>query len=104
MEIQKIKYSKCPHCKQHGIKAFSKISHRHNPILTCKYCGKRFSVNIILSIFVKIAIPVFFGSITKLFFENLDEDILMLILYVACVLTLFLFEYFAPLEEIPDKK
>ena len=42
IDFEKIKYSKCPTCKEHGIPAFSKISRRHNPTLKCKYCNKCF--------------------------------------------------------------
>ena len=99
MNFEKIKYSKCPSCKKHGIPAFRKIGHRYNPAVTCRYCGKSFSVNIVLSIFMKIAIGLFVGGIafaakTYLF------DVPLLIWTILMLFLWFLCEYFVPLEEI----
>ena len=93
-------YSKCPNCKQHGIKAFNKMAGMHNPTLNCIYCGKKFRMNIALAIIIKISIPVFVGAFG--FFIN---DTIKIPLWIYCVITvilLFLFEYFAPIEEINE--
>ena len=93
----KILYSKCPSCKKHGLKAFNKMAGMHNPILTCKYCGKKFSMNMALAIIVKIGIPVFVGIIALIF-----NNIIRIPFWIYCVIgiiLLLLFEYFAPLEE-----
>ena len=96
--FEMIKYSKCPHCKKYGIKAFFKTSHGHNPILTCKYCGKKYSVNIALSIFMKIFIPIFLGLIF-LYLRNKNISIPFWIIAIIAILAFMIFEYFAPLDE-----
>ena len=99
INFEKIKYSKCPSCKKHGIPAFRKIGHRYNPAVTCRYCGKEFSVNIVLSIFMKIAIGVLVGSIAFAVKTYLFEvPFLIWIILMLCLW--FLCEYFVPLEEI----
>ena len=97
MNFKKIKYSKCPACKKHGIFAFNKIGHRYNRIVECHYCKKTFSVNIALSITMKIVIPLFVGIIA-LIVNTYIAKIPFLIWAIMILVLWFLFEYFAPLS------
>ena len=56
MDIEKIKYSKCPHCKKYGISAFRGISRNTTFVETCKYCGRRYRVNPALAFILTIVI------------------------------------------------
>lgn len=40
MDLEKIKYSKCPNCKKYGISALRGIGRASTSTVTCKYCGK----------------------------------------------------------------
>ena len=40
MDLEKIKYSKCPNCKKYGISANRGIHYHHTSVEICKYCGK----------------------------------------------------------------
>ena len=93
-----IRYSKCPNCKKHGIKAFFKTSHGHNPIVVCKYCQKKYTVNIALTIFMKIFLPV---SLGLLFLCLRIKNIVIpfWIIAIVVIIAYKIFEYFAPLEE-----
>lgn len=96
-KYNKLLYSKCPYCKQHGIKAFNKMAKMHNPTLICKYCGKKYSMNMALAIIIKIVIPALVG-IVALFINN----IIKIPIWIYCaigIILLLLFEYFAPLED-----
>lgn len=100
-KIQKIMYSRCPGCKKYGIFAFNKIGHRYNRNIECKYCKKKYSVNIALSIAMKIAIPVLIGIIGLLI--NTYVVYVPLLMWGIIILIVWgVFEYFAPLEERND--
>lgn len=101
MNINKIIYSKCPHCKQHGISLF-KTGYKYNPILTCKYCGKKFKVNRVLYLFVLLLWCIFLGISYRLK-DQFWPNIPYWISWIYSVIPLLLFEYFAPLEEESDK-
>ena len=98
MSLEKIKYSKCPTCKKHGIRAFLK-SGKYTYKLTCKYCSKKFKVNIVLNTFVNILIAIFVGSMAFMINKYIVSMPLWLFMGIAIVL-LLCFDYFAPLEEI----
>ena len=96
-KFRKIFYSKCPNCGEHGIKAFHKTLRRYNPIFKCKYCGKKFKMNMALSIVVKCGIAASIG----IFGLNFNK-VIKIPLWIYCVIAiilLLLFEYFSPLEE-----
>ena len=63
----KLKYSKCPNCKKHGITAFFKIGRGTNSEVTCKHCGKVFKVNWAFSFIMKISIGIFWGIVARIF-------------------------------------
>lgn len=95
--MTKLTHSKCPHCKQHGIRSFGKIGYKTNPVVTCKHCGKQFRVNWALSFLGKILIPSFIGF-CGLFLKSVG-----LPLWFWCVLAAVgfgLFEYIVPLEVV----
>ena len=101
MNLQKIKYSKCPSCKKYGIRAFFK-SGRYTYKLTCKYCKKKFKINIALNTLVTLTIAIVLASI----FYYLKKNFVEIPLWVGGVfaaILLLIFDYFAPLEEMDDK-
>jgi len=96
-KFRKIFYSKCPNCGEYGIKAFNKMLRRYNPILTCKYCSKKFKMNMALSIIFKCGIAALIAIFAAIF-----NNVIKMPLWIYCVIAiilLLLFEYFAPLEE-----
>ena len=93
MILEKLKFSKCPNCKKHGI-PFWKTGWRHNPILVCKYCNEKYKVNIALSIATKVLVPCLLGLILK--------GIPMPIFVIICVIVILILEYFAPVEELTE--
>ncbi len=94
MALEKIKYSKCPACKKHGIRAFFK-SGKYTCKLTCKYCSKRFKINIALNTLVNIFVAILVGLIAFI----VDQIPIWFLLIIALFL-LLCFDYFAPLEEL----
>lgn len=98
MSLEKIKYSKCPSCKRHGIRAFFK-SGKYTYKLTCRYCSKRFKINIALNTFVNIFIAIFVGSIAWVVNKHIIPMPLWFWMGMAIIL-LLCFDYFAPLEEV----
>jgi hypothetical protein len=101
MNFEKIKYSKCPGCKKHGIHSFKKIYRRHNSILTCKCCGGKFQVNFALSIIVKIIGAIVWGILASIFNKYIFF-IPIWIWFLTFIVAFLLFEYFAPLEEVKE--
>lgn len=97
-KLEKIKYNKCPACKKYGLSAFSKISHGHNPVVKCKHCGKQYSVNVALSIVLKISIAAFWG-VMALIFEKYLTPLSIWFWGIIAIISYFVFEYFAPFEE-----
>lgn len=98
INFEKIKYNKCPACKKYGILAFSKISHGHNPVVKCKFCGKQYSVNVAYSIILKISIAVFLG-VTALIFDKYLISLPIWFWIIMAIILYFVVEYFAPFEE-----
>ncbi len=94
MLLEKIKYSKCPSCKKHGIKTFFK-SGKYTYRLTCKYCKKNFKINIALNTLVNIFIGISVGLAAYI----VDSMPLWFWIGIAIIL-LLCFDYFAPLEEV----
>ena len=98
MSLEKIKYSKCPSCKRHGIRAFFK-SGKYTYKLTCRYCSKRFKINIALNTFVNIFIAILVCSIAWVVDKHIIPMPLWFWIGIAAIL-LLCFDYFAPLEEV----
>ena len=98
MSLEKIKYSKCPSCKKHGIRAFFK-SGKHTYKLTCRYCSKRFKINIVLNTFVNIFIAIFVAVIALIVNKHIIPMPSWFWMGMAIIL-LLCFDYFAPLEEV----
>ena len=102
MNFEKITHSKCPHCKKHGISAFFKTSYKHNPVIRCKYCGKKFKVNRAFSIIMILLIVLVVGISARIINENWFH----IPLWLVCIIVILLFlisYYFAQLEDINDK-
>ena len=100
MNIRKIINSKCPYCKKRGIQ-FYKTSYKYNPILTCRFCGKKFKVNRVLSITAIILLAVLVGVVSRKV-EEFYPNIPMWSPYCIMILLWLVFEYFAPLDECDD--
>lgn len=100
MNLEKLKNSKCPHCKQYGIKAFGKIGYRTNRTIVCGCCGKQYKVNWALSFVGKILIAVLLGLCAN-WVKPIGVPF-----WVWCILLITaygVFEYFVPMEEVEDK-
>ena len=100
MTLEQLKYSKCPSCKKHGIRAFSK-SGRYTYQLTCKYCSKKFKINSVLNYVVKIGIAISVGLLAAFVNEYIAPTPLWF--WIPAIIVLLLcFQYFAPLEELEE--
>lgn len=102
MKINKITHSKCPYCKKYGL-PFYKTSYKYNPVITCKFCNKKFKVSRILSMTVLILGGVAVGTI----FRKIDENWFDMPTWLWCSIGGFLwliFQYFAPLKEYKEQK
>ena len=99
MNFEKIKYCRCTKCHKHGIRAFKKIGYKYNPQVECKYCNSKFSVNFALSLMMKIFILMFWGILGFLFKTYIIE-IPLPIWCALGIISLFVFEYFCPMEEL----
>ncbi len=98
MFFEKIKYSKCPNCKKHGISSFCKTGYKYSPKLVCKCCGTKYRVNFALSSIIKLFIAFLIGIIANIFNRYVYE----IPFWIWIVLGLFLlglYEYFTPLEK-----
>lgn len=94
MNIEKLKYCKCPNCEKHGIPAFKKIGGSWTYEVSCKYCQKTYRVD--------------WGA------ARVGNFMIMIILFIIIMVTgmpawlsvvliaaaLGLFEYFAPMDEV----
>ncbi len=100
MNLEKLKYSKCPNCKKHGIPGVLKAG-RYPYTLTCKHCEKKYKMNSALVVIINIFAPIT-GGIICLLVDNHIVNI-PLLLYMAVALILHaLAMYFAPLEEVDE--
>lgn len=101
MKFENIKYSKCPYCKKHGIYGILKIINPRK-VFTCRFCGKKYTINSFLYYAMLIFVALFSGVFIMIF----DKYILKIpdwLGYILSLAVLFLFEYFAPLEEYNEK-
>lgn len=100
MKISHITNSKCPCCKKYGL-PFYKTNYKYNPVVTCKFCGKKFKVNRALSLTVIIllafSVVVGFKKVNDYIFNFPEWTI-----YFIGLALWHVFEYFAPLEEYED--
>ena len=102
MNLDKIKYSKCPNCRQNGISAFMKLSKHHNPVLICKHCKKKYKVNFGLSLIVYLTVSIIFGFLAH-FINTYIIHIPLWLWGILIAISLLFFEYFAPLEDIENE-
>ena len=98
VNIERIKYSKCPNCGNYGIDAVKTYT-KYNPTLTCKYCGCKFIVNRAMTIFVYIIIVIATGSVGGYFKYNVF-DIPSWLIAIIALFFIKIFDYFAPLTKI----
>ena len=61
MNFEKLKYSKCPHCKKYGIGVMRGVGKTTTYVETCKYCGKKYRVNWALAFLLKNFITFIFN-------------------------------------------
>ena len=101
MNFDKLRYSKCPHCHQHGLPAFMKTVWHSGLALTCKHCQHKFFLRRFVYVLAALAIAVAVALISRLisFFGIPVPLWLMAIVVIALVL---MFEYFAPLEKLDE--
>lgn len=97
MKFENIKYSKCPNCKKHGL-PFYKTGYKYNPIVICKFCGKKLSVNRFLSMTALIVMIASLGVACQII-----DDIPSWMVYLLGIAFWLVFQYFAPLEEYEEK-
>ncbi len=92
LDVEKLKFSRCPNCRNFGIPAGVRFSRSGSLKLTCKYCKKTYRVNPAFGFFLKVIVIFFvcflgFGK----FFGVLFAFLLLTIL-----------GYFAPLQEVDE--
>lgn len=97
-----ILYNKCPNCDRRGIFSFGKLGGNIPPLLECKHCKKTYRVNVVLSILAKIIPAIFFGVIGFIL-KKYDIYIPSWLLIIAAILTILIFDRFAPFEEIHNR-
>ena len=102
MNFEKLKYSKCPHCKKYGISASRGISRASTYTVSCKYCGKKFRVNSALAFLLTIAIVFIYYSIYALL-NILSINIPVLIIGILAGISVLFSERYWPMEEEKDK-
>ena len=101
MKFENIKYSKCPNCDKHGL-PICKIGYKFNPKITCRFCGKSFKVNRILSVTILILSAILLGVICRKI-NDYWFDMPSWIVDVLVIVYVLIFQYFAPLEEYEEK-
>lgn len=98
MKLEKLLYSKCPHCKKHGIPAL-KTARFHQPTLTCKKCGSKYKANGILSMLLIISVPFLLFLFSNIIFDINFNDIFIVIIMA---MSIFIIEYFLPIESVDE--
>ena len=103
MKLEKILYSKCPNCKEHGIPMF-KTARFFQPTLICKKCGEKYKANGVLAVFLVILTPcvlfLFDKLVARLFRIYLNAISIAILLLIA----ILVIEYFLPIENIDEDK
>lgn len=99
LRLKKILYSKCPHCREHGIAAFGKYGKRGSRTMQCKYCNKKFKINPALGIIIIVgSMLIGIGLITLISTYLFSAP--GWIGGMIAILCWMLGEYFAPLENV----
>lgn len=103
MNMEKLKYSKCPNCKKYGIGVSRGIRYHYTKVETCQYCGKKYQVNWALAFILNISIPIIWGVICLLINTYLIEiPFWIIIILFLCIYYLII--RICPMEEVKDKK
>lgn len=103
MNMEKIKYSKCPNCKKYGISALRGIGRASTSVVTCKYCGKKYRVNSALALVLTVFIIIIGCTVSIIITDLLKVRISGWILGILFgIFTLFSERYW-PMEEEKDK-
>lgn len=98
MNVEKIKYSKCPYCKKYGISASRGVGYKSNHAETCKYCKKSFKVNWAFSFVAEFAI-LFVGL---LIYYLINKFIIPVSIWIPIITIIAVYEStlrFYPMEE-----
>ena len=106
MNLEKLKYSKCPHCKKYGIKALRGVGYHSNYEQTCLYCKKRYRMNWALSFLLKISILSFYGIIGFIinkYFSKIPTEVVAIILTLLAIASFYFIIRICPMEEEKDK-
>ena len=100
MKEDRLRYSKCPHCKRHGIPAMGKFGYKSTRPVVCLYCKKTFKARLWASTFLKIAVALVAGFVGN-FLNRLgvSEVISWVYAIVAFCFLYYLAQYFAPMRE-----
>ena len=107
MNFEKLKYSKCPHCKKYGIKALRGVGYNSNHEQTCLYCKKRYRMNWALSFLLKISILCFYGImglIIHTYFSKISTELVVIILTLLAIASFYFIIRICPMEEVKEKK
>ena len=102
MNFEKLKYSKCPHCKKYGISASRGIQYHYTSVEICKYCGKKYRVNWALAFLLKCLFAFIYGG----FFLIINTYIIQVPLWIIGISGAFLYliiRRICPMEEEKDK-
>jgi DNA-directed RNA polymerase subunit RPC12/RpoP len=103
MFIEKLKYSKCPHCGKYGVPFYRRLSFFKKHGLECKYCGKKFKLKLFhypLAIAIVFAADIaVVGLAQRLFSIDISGPrgslpVLLGLLVYTC--------FFAPIEEVDE--
>ena len=97
MIIGRIKFKKCPHCKQYGIPISLNLFHKTPPKVTCKYCKKVFAVNLFLHYIILYSLLFFFCFLLT-HVRNISTFWCMVGMVLSCLVV----EYIVPLQEVED--
>ena len=99
---KKLKYQRCPNCKEYGLPAWNKTYRNFNPTYQCPYCKNFYKVNIALSTGAKY-IVLFLMFLFLFLFEKLFSYDMPFIIYIALALFSFtLMVYLLPYEKRYD--
>lgn len=104
--MEKLKYSKCPHCKKYGISALRGISRASTYTVTCKYCKRKYKMNWALSFIIKISILFFYGVIGFIIntcFSKISVELVVSILTLLAIISFCFIIRICPMEEEKHK-
>ena len=96
MKENKWLYSKCPHCKRHGITAFFKPYE-----LRCKYCGTLFRTNRYIFRILLVFVGLIVGALGYVI-KNYVYDMPLGVLYIIAVIPILAALYFEPIYEVKE--